>query len=245
MRTQGSADSPRPDTHRRERSRSGAGAQPEFETKGEAVQRLIRQRIAIGEIKPGERLLQNELADRLGISPTPVREALQALIAQGVLSYAPNKGVRVVELDYPAAEEVYRMRAALEPLAVEIGGPRLTPEMLDELAGALAGMQRAAKDRRLDRVKVLDHRFHFLIYDAVGAGRLHDAIEQLRALHVEDTFKLEPVRVDTSLDQHADILRALEEGRFADASALTREHITSAAEIVLRWLRSPEPNGQH
>jgi DNA-binding GntR family transcriptional regulator len=209
------------------------------------VQRLIRQAIAIGEIKPGERLLQNELAERLGISPTPVREALQALIAQGVLSYAPNKGVRVVELDYPAAEEVYRIRAALEPLAVEVGAPRLSPEALDELAGALAGMQRAARDRRLDRVKVLDHRFHFLIYDAAGAGRLHDLIEQLWALHVEDTFKLDPTRVDTSLHQHAAILTALEDGRFADASALTREHITSAAEIVLRSLRGQEPNGSH
>jgi DNA-binding GntR family transcriptional regulator len=240
-----SADSQPTETPPRPRGSAAGGPQAEFETKSEAVQRLIRQAIAIGEIKPGERLLQNELAERLGISPTPVREALQALIAQGVLSYAPNKGVRVVELDYPAAEDVYRIRAALEPVAVEVGGPRLTPETLDELAGTLAAMRRAAKDQRLDRVKVLDHRFHFLIYDAAGAGRLHDLIEQLWALHVEDTFKLDPSRVATSQDQHAEILNALEEGRFEDASALTRKHITSAAEIVLRSLRPAQPNGTH
>ena len=223
--------------------RRHASSQPAFQTKGEAVQRMIRHAIAIGDIRPGERLLQNELAERLGISPTPVREAMHALIAQGVLSYAPNKGVRVVELDYAAAEEVYRIRAALEPLAVELAAPKLAPDVLDELAGALAGMQRAARDHRLDRVKVLDHRFHFLLYDTAGPGRLHDQIEQLWALHVEDTFKLDPSRVATSLRQHAAILEALEKGRFDDASALTREHITSAARIVLEHLSSHTPNG--
>ena len=72
---------------------------------------------------------------------------------------------------------------------------------------------------RLDRVKVLDHRFHFLIYNAAGPGRLHDMIEHLRALHVEDTFKLDPRRVEVSLAQHGAIFAALEEGRIADASA--------------------------
>ena len=93
----------------------------------------------MGEIRPGERLLQNELAERLGVSPTPVREALMALVAQGVLTYLPNRGVRVVELDAPDAEQVYRIRGALEPLAVELGGPQLVQADLDELAGRARG----------------------------------------------------------------------------------------------------------
>jgi DNA-binding GntR family transcriptional regulator len=217
-------------------------AQSEFQTKSDSVQHLIRQAIAMGEIRPGERLLQHELAERLGVSPTPVREALMALVAQGVLAYLPNRGVRVVELDAPDAEQVYRIRGALEPLAVELGGPNLTQSSLDDLAGVLASMRRAAEHRRLDRVKVLDHRFHFLIYSAAGPGRLNDMIEHLRALHVEDTFKLDPRRVDASLAQHTGIFAALEGGRFEEASALTREHIASAARIVLAHLReSAEP----
>src|SRR4051794_37917319 len=194
-------------------------APSEFQTKSDSVQGLIRQAIAMGEIRPGERLLQNELAERLGVSPTPVREALMALIAQGVLTYVPNRGMRVVELDAPDAEQVYRIRGELEPLAVELGGPRLTPANLDDLAGVLASMHRAAEQQRLDRVKVLDHRFHFLIYSAAGPGRLNLMIEQLRALHVEDTFKLDPGRVAVSLQQHAAIFAALEAGRFDDARA--------------------------
>jgi DNA-binding GntR family transcriptional regulator len=213
-------------------------AQSEFQTKSDSVQRLIRQAIAMGEIRPGERLLQNELAERLGVSPTPVREALMALVAQGVLTYLPNRGVRVVELDAPDAEQVYRIRGELEPLAVELGGPKLTQSSLDDMAGVLASMRRAAEHRRLDRVKVLDHRFHFLIYSAAGPGRLNDLIEHLRALHVEDTFKLDPRRVDISLAQHTAIFTALEAGQFEEASALTREHIASAASIVLAHLRA-------
>jgi DNA-binding GntR family transcriptional regulator len=216
-------------------------SQPEFTTKGETVQRLIRQAIASGQIQAGDRLLQNELAERLGVSPTPVREALQALVAQGVLAHVPNKGVRVIELDYRAAEEVYRIRAALEPLAIEIGAPRLAPDDLDEMAGVLASMTRAARDRRIDRVKALDHRFHFLIYSAAGPGRLLDQIERLWTLHVEDTFRLDPDRFDVSMDHHAAILQALEEGRFADVGILTKEHIESAARIVLEHM-SPDLN---
>jgi DNA-binding GntR family transcriptional regulator len=206
-------------------------------TKSDNVQRLIRQAIARGEIRPGERLLQHDLAERLGVSPTPVREALIALVAQGVLRYLPNRGMRVVELDAPDAEQVYLIRGQLEPLAVELGGPKLSQADLDELAGVLAAMRRAAASARIERVKVLDHRFHFLIYGAAGPGRLHDMIEHLRALHVEDTFKLDPGRLDVSLSQHTDIFEALEEGRFLDASALTREHIASAGKIVVAHLR--------
>jgi DNA-binding GntR family transcriptional regulator len=206
-------------------------------TKSDNVQRLIRQAIARGEIRPGERLLQHDLAERLGVSPTPVREALIALVAQGVLQYLPNRGMRVVELDAPDAEQVYLIRGQLEPLAVELGGPKLSQADLDELAGVLAAMRRAAASARLERVKVLDHRFHFLIYGAAGPGRLHDMIEHLRALHVEDTFKLDPERLDVSLSQHTEIFAALEEGRFSEASALMREHIASAGKIVLAHLR--------
>src|SRR6185436_15168421 len=124
----------------------------EFQTKSDSVQGLIRQAIAMGEIRPGERLMQSELAERLGVSPTPVREALMALVAQGVLTYLPNRGVRVVELDAPDAEQVYRMRGELDALAVGLGGPRLTQADLDELAGVLAAMRRAAEHQRLDRV---------------------------------------------------------------------------------------------
>lgn len=210
----------------------------EFQTKSDSVQGLIRQAIAMGEIRPGERLVQSELAERLGVSPTPVREALMALIAQGVLTYVPNRGVRVVELDAPDAEQVYRIRGELEPLAVELGGPRLKQSDLDDLAGVLTSMRRAAEHHRLERVKVLDHRFHFLIYSAAGPGRLNVMIEQLRALHVEDTFKLDPQRVEVSLEQHAAIFAALEDGRFEDARALTREHIASAGRIVLAHMRA-------
>ncbi len=212
-------------------------------TKSDNVQRLIRQAIARGEIRPGERLLQHDLAERLGVSPTPVREALIALVAQGVLRYLPNRGMRVVELDAPDAEQVYLIRGQLEPLAVELGGPKLSQAEMDELAGVLASMRRAAAQTRLERVKILDHRFHFLIYGAAGPGRLHDMIEHLRALHVEDTFKLDPERLDVSLRQHAEIFAALEDGRFSEASALTREHIASAGRIVVAHLREPSPDG--
>src|SRR5205823_2477029 len=83
-------------------------------TKKDLMVELLRDAILSGELAPGERLLQEELADRFDVSPTPVREAIQQLVAEGVLSHSPYKGVQVAEVEVEDVQEIYLIRAALE-----------------------------------------------------------------------------------------------------------------------------------
>src|SRR5262245_28498270 len=98
---------------------------PEHSTKTELALEVLRERIRNGELAPGERLRVDELTQELGMSATPIREALRLLQADRVVDYRPHHGIVVAELSIGKTEEVYRLRALLEPLAVELAVPKL------------------------------------------------------------------------------------------------------------------------
>src|SRR5690242_4734598 len=94
-------------------------------TKKQKIVELLREAILSGDLGPGDRLTQEELAARFNVSMTPVREAIQQLVAEGVLDQSPYKGVRVVEVSPEDATEIYLMRSVVEALATRIGVPNL------------------------------------------------------------------------------------------------------------------------
>ena len=98
-----------------------------YKSKKDLVVDVIREAILSGELEPGARLLQEDLAERLQVSSTPVREALRQLESEGILQSSPNRGVRVTEVDFGAVREIYQIRAELEALATRCAAPRLTP----------------------------------------------------------------------------------------------------------------------
>src|ERR1700712_2994748 len=110
---------------------------PEHEqhlTKEEYVARYIREGIVAGRWEPGERLRQQQLADELGMSPTPVREAVRSLVKEGWLQLRPHIGVSVAEADPTKVEEVYRLREILESRLAAEAADKITPPQLRELA---------------------------------------------------------------------------------------------------------------
>lgn len=136
----------------------------------------LRAEILSGEIRPGERLRQEDIAERLGGSRLPVREALRTLAAEGLVEIEPNKGARVPLLDRGEVETLYRMRERLEPLALATSLPRLTTRDMD----AVEALQERI-ERGVDVIDFLslDREFHLLTYTGCTDEQLMATIERL------------------------------------------------------------------
>lgn len=132
-----------------------------WQAAGERVAARLREEILGGRILPGARLRQEELAERLGASRIPVREALRILEAEGLTEHEPHKGARVLLLDSRDVDVVYQMRERLEPLALSESLPRLAPADLD----ALERVQEEIEDwRGVEEFLRLDREFHLATY---------------------------------------------------------------------------------
>jgi DNA-binding GntR family transcriptional regulator len=194
-------------------------------TKQQALERFLREEIARGRIRPGTRLKQQDLARQFGMSPTPVRETLRRLEGDGLVLYAPNRGIRVAQVDFPEVEEIYLMRMALESLAVQSAAARLTAEDHSTLSNLQDRMDRAIAKGRLKTLRELNHDFHMAIYSRAGYDRLFQFIQALWGLFPWDTLQVIPGRAKGSMREHHAILRRLRDRNGPAAASLMQVHI--------------------
>jgi DNA-binding GntR family transcriptional regulator len=146
---------------------------------GPASQRVadhLREAILGGSIGPGERVRQEEVAQRLGASRLPVREALRMLEAEGLIEHETNKGARVPRLDRHEVDVIYQMRERLEPLALTESIPGLTEDDLQQLERI---QQQIESDTDLGRFLELDRAFHLLSYSACRIDPLSSMVVRL------------------------------------------------------------------
>lgn len=146
-------------------------------TAQQAVLAELRAMIGSGELAPGQRLRQEQLATQLGVSRVPVREALRALAAEGQVTYTPHRGYLVAQLSLAELTECYRLRDLLEDEAVRVAVPRLEEADLARMAAAITDMDRAVND--VAAVAAANRRFHFVLYRAAGMPRLLELIRIL------------------------------------------------------------------
>jgi DNA-binding GntR family transcriptional regulator len=139
---------------------------------------LLRAEILSGELAPGSRLRQGEVAARFNVSTTPVREAFAALVREGLLIGSPHRGVIVFQPAVEDLEELYEIRIPLEALATRLAVPQLSPENIRELESVLMEMENP--DLNAARYNELDARFHAEIYRAASRPRLDRLIADLR-----------------------------------------------------------------
>lgn len=140
----------------------------------------LRSAIIRGEIAPGTKLNPTDLAERLGVSQTPAREAIQLLASEGLVSNNDYRGARVSPLTVEEYEELLLMRIGLEGLAARLGAERITDDGLIEMQRLFKGMEQAAKAGDIDRFYDCDRRFHFIHYAATGRESLVRRIMRLR-----------------------------------------------------------------
>jgi DNA-binding GntR family transcriptional regulator len=140
------------------------------------VAEFVRRAILDGEIRPGERIRQEEVAERFGTSRLPVREALRMLAAEGLTEHVANKGTRVPRLSMHEVDVVYQMRERLEPLALSESIPDLTGDDLRRLADV---QDQIEADADLSSFITLDREFHLLTYSACRIDSLMSIVTRL------------------------------------------------------------------
>jgi DNA-binding GntR family transcriptional regulator len=211
----------------------------------EQVKDALIHEIASGRLKPGERIIQEQIAQALGVSRQPVQQALLLLRNQGVLRDALGRGLIVSPLDPDQVEHVYQIRAAIEGLACQLAAQRATSA--DRTQGATlieAGRQAVAAGSVTEMISA-DIRFHQFIYDLAGNPLIAPAM----ATHLTYTQRAmgEVLMQDQSprdiWDQHAAIMDAISQGQPEQARALAEEHLMQASHFMVSRLKDLAAQG--
>ncbi len=215
-------------------------SQAEEGTEVERAIRFLREAILRGDYVPGQRLRQKELTEQLDMSPTPIREALRVLEAQGFLKRVPYTGVHVAEVSPEESEEISVIRSVLEGLATKMAVPNLTAEDIADLEALVEQMETSWRQVNLGRLRRSNYRFHSLIYEKSCSRRLCDIIVSLWPRFATDLLWMIPGRAERSIRQHHAILDAIREGDAQAAADLMSDHILTAGESITRFLESQQ-----
>lgn len=206
----------------------------------DAYRRLIAD-IRSGAIRPGDRLLEVELAQRLGISRTPVREAIRLLEADGLVIHLPRQGATMRSLDAVEVTELYEMRGVLEGTAARLAARGASEVEVQDLAAINAEMAEAQGDPA--RLYDLNRQFHAALLAAARNRFLARAIEgmQKTLLILGPTTLAEEPRARAALAEHEAVLDALRRRDESGAEAAMRQHVAAAHATRLRQFRNRPP----
>lgn len=204
----------------------------------DVVFNTLRQAILRGELKPGERLMEIALSNRLGVSRTPVREAIRMLEKEGLVLMMPRKGAQVAQITEKDLREVLEVRVGLEELAVRFACERITEEELRELNQATKEFREALRGNDLQLMAEADVRFHDVIYRATHNQRLIQIINNIREQMYR--YRIEYLKdqegSDALVKEHEAISEAIRRKDVTEAIELIREHIFKQQESILKSL---------
>ena len=204
----------------------------------EEAARSLRDDILSGAIPSGTRLGEVEVAERLSVSRTPVREALSRLAAEGLVQLQPNRGARVTTWTREDLREIFELRLRLEPYAVREAVPNVTPRGLEEMAGLARDMQRIGrpgKSQDLHRIVDLNRHFHGLFIAAAGIPPLAAALRMVtHAAVVHQNFHdYSRDALARSLAHHVEMVAATRAGDADWAESVMRAHLYNARHTML------------
>lgn len=205
----------------------------------DVVFRTLRQAILHGELKPGERLMEIHLAERLGVSRTPIREAIRKLELEGLVVMIPRRGAVVASITEKDLKDVLEVRRTLELLACEVACERITPELLEELKGAKEEFGRLKETEDVNRLAAVDVKFHEIIYVATGNDRLISILNNLREQMYR--YRLEYLKDRSSRErldkEHQEIYLGIKNGDKEAVSAAVCIHIDNQETAILSSIR--------
>ncbi len=211
------------------------------------IAEMIRESIIDGKIRPGERLVEPDLASRLGVSRTPLREALLQLDSEGFVNVTPRRGAVVSDLSMEDAKETYLIKGALEPLAARLACEKITDAELESLQDIHERMSRSASTRTRDnrRILQLNSEFHSNISAASRNEKLIQYIRILRsqALRYNYIYLSVLSHLSASLREHARILEALARHDGDAADRLMRAHEDAARTALCSYIEHHTSGG--
>jgi DNA-binding GntR family transcriptional regulator len=204
----------------------------QFHTKSAHAASVIRRALSKGVYAAGEHLTTTRLSKDLGLTMTPIREALIELANEGLVEISPHRGARVADLGMVDLSDLYLTRGVLEPAATAFAVKNLNGDAIAELKRIHDTFVAAVKRNDADAMLELNQAFHFAIYDAAGSPLLNRLIRLAWSSSPNDTFRLIPKRARSSVRSHAAILRAVTSGDPALAENEMRKHIAGALKLI-------------
>ncbi|MGF0031607.1 GntR family transcriptional regulator [Bariatricus sp. SGI.154] len=205
----------------------------------DVVFNTLRQAILRGELKPGERLMEIQLANKLGVSRTPIREAIRKLELEGLVLMIPRKGAEVADITEKSMRDVLEVRKALEELAVQLTCDKITKEQIRELEEAAEEFKRILESSDVTEIAEADVHFHDIIYKATDNQRLIQLLnnlgEQMYRYRVE--YLKNPEAYPQLVAEHEEIIRHIERKEKEKATEIVCKHIDNQVEAVIDVIR--------
>ena len=200
----------------------------------DVVFNTLREAILKGELQPGERLMELQLASKLGVSRTPIREAIRMLEQEGLAVTVPRKGAEVARMTLKDMEDVLEIREALDELAAQIACERISSEQMNRLKDTKKEFERILASGEVKEIADVDVKFHDIIYEATDNAKLvyllNNLREQLFRYRVEYLKNQE--NYPALIQEHEAIVSALEARDKTKVTEAMHEHVTNQAVAV-------------
>lgn len=195
----------------------------------------LREAIVEGKLNPGQRLMEVQLAEQLGVSRTPVREAIRKLELEGLVVMLPRKGAYVANMSLKDIIDVLEIRATLEGLASSLAAERINPENIKELEKIAKEFEESAKSSDVDVLLKKDVEFHECIFKSTNNKKLHQLINSLweQVYRFRETYIADYETVKNIIDEHKAIVDAIKKGDNELAKKYAKEHIEKAENFMI------------
>lgn len=208
----------------------------------DVVFHTLREAILKGELKPGERLMELQLAAKLGVSRTPIREAIRMLEQEGLAVTIPRKGAEVAKMTEKDMKDVLQVREALDELAANIACEQISQEQLEELKHTMREFEEYTKTGDLKKIAEADVLFHDIIYQATGNPKLVNMVNNLREQMYR--YRVEYLKDEKNypilVKEHSEIVEGLSKKDKAKVTAAMHEHVVNQVTAVKEMIREQE-----
>ncbi len=204
----------------------------------EIVFKTLRQAILTGELKPGERLMEIHLAKRLGVSRTPIREAIRKLELEGLVTMVPRRGATVAKITEKNLRDVLEVRRNLDTFAVELACERITEEQLAELEAKIKRFEEVVMAKDAKEIAEADVDMHDFIVASTGNARLVQLVNNLSEQVYR--YRFEYIKDATThkilMEEHRDIFESIKNKDKSHAQEAMRRHITNQENGIIKQL---------
>lgn len=208
----------------------------------DVVFNTLREAILKGELKPGERLMELQLAAKLGVSRTPIREAIRMLEQEGLAVTIPRKGAEVAKMTEKDMEDVLQIREALDELAAKIACEQISEEQLEELVATMHEFEESTKTDNVKKIAEADVKFHDIIYQSTGNPKLVNMVNNLREQMYR--YRVEYLKREEAYPQliaeHAAIIEYISKGEKKAATDVMCKHIDNQVTTVIDVIRTKQ-----